>query len=353
MAHRIHRSFETPFVVNDHRILVTASLGVTVHRDPTERPQDLLSHADTAQYHAKENGRNRVEMFIPTLRPIFRRRLDHEKALRQALIEGQIVAYFQPQVELRTGRIVGAEALARWDHPTRGVLTAADFVPLAEESDLILEIDAAVRRSAIEARGRARPGRLRPRLPGSGATVLWPRQLAIDGAMTGLIDELQRLHCSPDDIGIELTETAIMANLDDASRQIDEIRAHGIKVALDDFGTGHSSLALLRSMTVDELKVDKSFVFALEADNRNVAIVRAMAALGRDLGLTVVAEGVETLDQAALLRTLHCDHGQGFLWSSAVPLGELCLLIQADLWRKTPASALLGRGAEPLPMARP
>ena len=119
MAHRIHQSFETPFVVNDHRILVTASLGVTVHRDPTERPQDLLGQADTAQYHAKENGRNRVEVFVPTLRPIFRRRLDHERALRQALVEGQIVAYFQPQVELRTGRIVGAEALARWNHPTR------------------------------------------------------------------------------------------------------------------------------------------------------------------------------------------------------------------------------------------
>ena len=118
MAHRIHSSFETPFVINDHRILVTASVGVTIQRDLTERPQDLLSQADTAQYHAKENGRNRVEVFVPTLRPIFRRRLDHEKALRQALVEGQIVAYFQPQVDLATGRIVGAEALARWDHPT-------------------------------------------------------------------------------------------------------------------------------------------------------------------------------------------------------------------------------------------
>ena len=163
--------------------------------------------------------------------------------------------------------------------------------------------------------------------------------------MTGLIDEFERLHCSPGDIGIELTETAVMANLDDASRQIDEIRAQGIRVALDDFGTGQSSLAVLLSMTVDELKVDKSFVCDMEADNRNVAIVRAMAALGRDLGLVVVAEGVETLDQAALVRTLQCDHGQGFLWSSAVPLEELCLLVQADPWRRTEASELVGRGA--------
>ena len=347
MAHRIHQSFETPFVINDHRILVTASLGVTIHRDPTERPQDLLGQADTAQYHAKENGRNRVEVFIPTLRPIFRRRLDHEKALRQALVEGQIVAYFQPQVELPTGRIVGAEALARWNHPTRGLLTAADFVPLAEESDLILEIDAAVRRNAIEARAELT-------LAGCGPDFrVWcnisARQLAIDGAVTGLIDELRSLDCSPGDIGIELTETAVMANLDDASRQIDEIRSQGIKVALDDFGTGQSSLAVLLSMTVDELKVDKSFVCDMEADNRNVAIVRAMAALGRDLGLVVVAEGVETLDQAALVRTLQCDLGQGFLWSSAVPLGELCLLLQADPWRRTKTSELVGRGA-PVPL---
>ena len=339
MAHRIHRSFETPFVVNDHRILVTASLGVTVHRDPTERPQDLLSQADTAQYHAKENGRNRVEAFIPTLRPIFRRRLDHEEALRQALVEGQIVAYFQPQVELSTGRIVGAEALARWNHPARGVLTAADFVPLAEESDLILEIDAAVRRDAIGARAElARAG------CGPDFRVwcnISARQLAIDGAVTGLVDELYRLHCSPGEIGIELTETAVMANLDDASRQIDEIRSHGIKVALDDFGTGQSSLAVLMSMTVDELKVDKSFVLNMEVGNRNVAIVRAMAALGGDLGLIVVAEGVETLNQAALVRTLHCDHGQGFLWSGAVPLEELCLLVQADFWRRTTAAVAI------------
>ena len=151
-ARRIHQTFETPFTVSDRQVVVTASIGVTVVASAEVGPQDLLRQADMAQYQAKENGRNRVEVFAPALHPLARRRLDHEEALRKALLDGQIVAHFQPQVDLENGRIVGAEALARWNHPDRGVLSAAEFVPLAEESDLILEVDAAIRRGAIEAR---------------------------------------------------------------------------------------------------------------------------------------------------------------------------------------------------------
>jgi diguanylate cyclase (GGDEF)-like protein len=327
VAQRIHRSFMEPFVISHRHVTITASIGVTVSTDAHESPQDLLRQADLAQYQAKENGRNRVERFIPALHATSRRRLDREEALRVALAEHQIVAHFQPQVDLRNGRIVGAEALARWNHPDRGVLSAAEFVPLAEESDLILDVDAAVRRSAVEARMALFDAGL-----GSEFRVWFnisAHQLAAADPVAELMDDLSRARCAPAGVGIELTETAVMAHLDVAVRHINAVRDAGVHVALDDFGTGHSSLSLLRSMEVDELKVDRSFVSGMDSDPRDMAIVRAMAAMGRELGLVVVAEGVETLAQVANLRQLQCDRAQGFLWSPAVPLGQFLSLAQA------------------------
>ena len=328
-AHRIHRTFHEPFGISGRHVVVTASVGVTIGDGPGDGPQDLLFQADRAQYQAKESGRNRVQVYERALHPMSRRRLDHEEALRGALSEGQIVAYFQPQVDLVSGRIVGVEALARWEHPDRGVLPAAAFVPLAEESDLILEVDAAVRRSAIDARVALDQAGCGPDFR------VWCNISAHRLTMAGLADELaedlRRAGCEPVGIGIELTETAVMAHLASAAVHIDQIRRLSIRVALDDFGTGHSSLALLRSLTVDELKVDRSFVSDMGTDARNRAIIRAMTTLGRDLGLRVVAEGVETLAQATLLGRLHCHRAQGFLWSSAVPLSQLLPLVRGTL----------------------
>jgi diguanylate cyclase (GGDEF)-like protein len=337
VAHRIHQAFAAPFVLFNRQVPVTASVGVTVSRNATVGPQDLLQQADTAQYQAKENGRNRVEVFVPSLNRNARRRLDNEEALRDALNRGQIVAFFQPQVELSTGRMVGAEALARWDHPTRGVLSASEFVPLAEESDLILGIDSAVRRSAIQARVTLSEAGCDP------GFRIWcnasSRQLSATDPVADLLAALRYANCHPGGIGVELTETAVMANLEVAARHIDRVRSYGVHVALDDFGTGHSSLSLLRSLSVDEIKIDRSFVLGVGTDAPDTAIVRAVAALGRDLGLGVVAEGVETLSQATLLEGLRCDRAQGFLWSAAVPLDALLTLSQSDsLVRPVPLS---------------
>lgn len=325
-ARRIHDSFASPFSLASREVIVTASVGVTASPGGRVGPQDLLRQADMAQYSAKANGRNRVEVFIPALHPISRRRLDHEGALREALRDGQIVAYLQPQVDLRNGRIVGAEALARWEHPGRGVVSAADFVPLAEESDLIVAVDAAVRRSAIEAR-------LALARAGVGPTFrVWcnisARQLTSADPVSDVLDDLERAGCDPEGIGIEITETAVMAHLGHAAGRIGAVRQLAVRVALDDFGTGHSSLSLLRSMTVDELKVDRAFVKDMVTDKRDLAIVRAMTSLGKELGLQVVAEGVETLAQAAHLGRLQCDRAQGFLWSPAIPLREFLTLVQ-------------------------
>ncbi len=325
-AQRIHQVFESPFVISGRRIPVTASIGVTVSSGANEGPEHLLRQADTARYLTKESGRSRVELYVPTLQQASRRRVDHEVALREALVNGQIIAHFQPQVDLKTGRIVGAEALARWNHPQLGMLIAAEFMPLAEESDLVLEIDAVVRRSAIEARVSLTDMGCSPDFR------IWcnvsARQLTTTDPFADLMDELCRAGCDPAGIGIELTESAVLTDVTAATLHLEGVRRSDIRVALDDFGTGHSSLALLKSIPVDELKVDKSFVSGIGTDSCDTAIIRATTALGRDLGLRVVAEGVETLAQAGLLGNLQCHRAQGYLWSDAVSLGKLHTLVK-------------------------
>jgi len=206
------------------------------------------------------------------------------------------------------------------------MLIAAEFMPLAEESDLIHEIDAVVRRSAFEARVALAEAGCSPDFR------VWcnvsARQLTMTDPFADLLDDLLRADCSPAGIGIELTESAVLTDVTAATLHLEGVRRSDIRVALDDFGTGHSSFALLRSIPVDELKVDKSFVSGIGTDICDTAIIRATTALGRDLGLRVVAEGVETLAQAGHLGNLQCHRAQGYLWSDAVPLGKLHTLVK-------------------------
>ena len=325
-ARRIHRALQDPFLLFNRSVLITASVGVTASIGTSESSQDLLHQADLAQYRAKEDGGNRVEVFVPTLPQISRRKLDNEQSLRQALADGQITAHFQPQIDLRTGQIVGAEALARWNHPEFGMLGAADFISVAEDSDLILHVDAAVRRSAIDARVALAESGCDPEFR------MWcnvaARQLTTLDPVGELLEDLGRAECEASGFGIELSESAVTAHAGVAVNHINRIRGQGVRVSLDDFGTGHSSLALLRSLSVDELKVDRDFVVDIDSDVRRRAVAKAMMTLGKDLGLSVVAEGVETLDQAELLADLGCDRAQGFLWAPPAPLVELLAMVR-------------------------
>ncbi|MBV8462812.1 MAG: EAL domain-containing protein [Acidimicrobiales bacterium] len=347
-AQRVHRSFDKPFVLHGLSVPVTASLGVTFTTGGRVGASDLLRQADEAQYEAKEKGRNRVEVFSSSLHPSSRRRLDQEDELRRALANDEIIAHFQPQIELASGRVVGAEALARWNHPMRGVLSAAEFVPLAEQSDLILEVDKAVRASAIR-------GRVALADAGCGDDFrIWcnvsAHQLTTADPIGELVTQVTAAGCDPSGIGVELTETAVMAHLEVAARQFELVRGLSVRVALDDFGTGHSSLSLLRSLEVDELKIDRTFVAGMISSHRDLAIVRAMCSLGRDIGLMLVAEGVETLDQAAELNRLRCDRAQGFLWAPGVPLGEFLSLVHAR-WPTGAGGMGAGRRASRAPVS--
>jgi diguanylate cyclase (GGDEF)-like protein len=335
IAGRVLASFAEPFDFAGRSHRVSASIGIATNIDAADSAETLLSNADAALYRAKQAGRNRVETYDVDLGAAVQRRLDDEQDLREALANDQIEAWFQPEVDLETGRIVGAEALARWIHPTRGVINAVHFMPLAEDVGLVFEIDNRIVTSALE---------LRAGLKGSGIDDtfrIWCNvsagQLARVKPTERLISLLERTGCDPTLIGIEITETAILADVAAAAHELAAAQRLGIKVALDDFGTGHSSLTLLHSLPFDRVKIDQTFVRELSRGGVAAAIVRSVLTLGHDLGLDVVAEGVETSDQAAQLRELGCRYAQGYLFARALPIDELTRRLHAQQLGTNPA----------------
>jgi diguanylate cyclase (GGDEF)-like protein len=319
VATRIVSAFAEPFTAEGRSLELSASVGVAVS-EGAETPDDLCMQADVAQYRAKRAGGNRVVVFDAELRGDLVRRTNDSADLRRGLANGEIRAYYQPVMELSSNRVAGAEALARWSHPTRGVLDAGEFIGLAEQAHLIASIDACVLRDAISARARLAKE--------TGANVrFWCNISATHFARAEPAARLGRLleelSCPPDAVGIELTETAILPDVDAAAREMAAARRLGVRVAIDDFGTGHSSLTLLRSLPVDVVKIDRSFVNGIATDDRDAAIVRNVVRLATDLGIDVVAEGIERVEQAAILREMGCGFAQGFLWSRAVPLDAL------------------------------
>ena len=328
IAERVAGALAAPFSVAGRRFNVSASIGIATNLDAADDGETLLSHADAAQYRAKRGGRNRIEVFDIELRESIQRRLGDEQELRDALTRGEIVAWYQPEVELLTGRVVGAEALARWVHPERGLLDAGKFVPLAEEAGLVFRLDDRIVTSAVEARAGLAHAGIDPRFR------IWcnvsSRQLARTHPLERLASVLTAMACEPSQIGIEITETAILPDVKAAAYEIAAARELGIKVALDDFGTGHSSLTLLRSLPIDRVKIDQSFVRELTLDANDAAIVRSVITLANDLGLEVVAEGVETPEQAQVLAHLGCQYAQGYLWARALPIEQLTAQLAAQ-----------------------
>lgn len=329
VAHRVAAALDAPFEVCGRRLSVTASIGVTTNRHSADDGEALLSHADAAQYRAKELGRARVEVFDNGLRETIERRLEKQEELRDAIASGAIVPWYQPEIDMATGEIIGAEALARWLHPARGVLAAGTFIETAEQAALTPMLDRRIITGAVRTRARLRDAGL----VGSDFRVWFNvshDQLTRSNPADRLARLLDRTSCEPNLIGIEITETAVLSDIDAVAHELDVIRSSGVKVALDDFGTGHSSLTLLRSLPIDRVKIDRSFIRDVTTDERDAAIVRHLVALAHDLSLDLVAEGVETPEQVGRLRELGCRHAQGFLWSKAVPVEELTALVAAQ-----------------------
>jgi EAL domain-containing protein (putative c-di-GMP-specific phosphodiesterase class I) len=282
--------------------------------------ENLIKYADTALYLAKEQGRNTFRFFSPDLDAKVRARMHLENDLRLAVERGEFILHYQPQIELVSGRIIGVEALLRWLHPQRGLVTPAAFIPAAEETGLILPIgEWALRAACLQARAWEESGRPRLRV----AVNISGKQLNGADIVGTVRRTLTDTRCDPHMLGLEITESAVMADPPDAIRVIRALHGLGVEVSIDDFGTGYSSMAYLKRFAVDRLKIDATFVRGTPEDKEDVAIVQATIALARQFRLRVTAEGVETAAQRAFLRTHHCDAIQGFLVGAPVPSQDL------------------------------
>ncbi len=320
LAERVRDGFERPFSIFGVDVRQTVSVGVAVHEDPgVQAVADLLGQADLAMYEAKQRGRNRREMFDDRMRSRLEARTTLEQELRTAIVREELMVHYQPEVELLSRQIVGVEALLRWDHPTRGLLPAAEFIDVAEDAGLIHDLGRFVltRASADVATLAAGQNRLTLRVNVSA------REFVRGNLAADVADALAASGFAASALCLEVTEHTIMSDPELADRQIEELRSLGVKFAIDDFGVGYSSLAQLKRFAMDAVKIDRSFVADLPGARDSRAIVGSILGLARALSLDVVAEGVETEEQARCLRLLGCERAQGYLFGRAMPIDDL------------------------------
>jgi diguanylate cyclase (GGDEF)-like protein/PAS domain S-box-containing protein len=313
-----------PIPVDGHVLQVTASIGISVHpRDGTD-VTTLLKNADTAMYRAKDAGRNTFRFYAPEMNADAVDRLRLESDLRKAVSNNELLIHYQPQVEFESGRIVAAEALVRWRHPKKGLVSPGDFIPLAEETGLIVSIgEWVLNHVCAQVRAWRDAGGDHPKI----AVNLSPRQFH-QANLLDMIQQTLREHDLPAEmIELEITESTLMYNPEEASNLLGELNRRGFRLSVDDFGTGYSSLAYLKRFPLHALKIDRSFVQDIETNRDSAAIAAAVISLAHSLGLKVVAEGVETVNQMEFLRGLMCDIAQGYLHGRPMPAEELMAML--------------------------
>ena len=322
LAGRVEAALAEPFRVGNEDVVLTASIGVAMARSSTDRPEVLLRDADAAMYRAKERGRARVEVADRSLHDRAVARLRVEAELRTALARGEIVAHYEPLVSLETGEIVGVEALARWRHPRRGLLDPAAFLPVAEDSGLIVQVDEAVlQRALTDATAWRRV--LGPERGLLLSVNVSSRNLLSGDLVDAVRDALAAHDWAADELAIELTEGVLLHDDEALQRTLADLRELGVSIVVDDFGTGFSSLGYLHRFPVDTVKIDRSFVERLGARGSEAALVAAVVGMADALGLQTIGEGVETAAQRDALAELGCRLAQGFLFSPPVGPGEL------------------------------
>lgn len=316
IAQRIQDELSQPFMLDKNSAFATASIGIALSSSGYDRPEDILRDADIAMYRAKENGKARYEVFDHGMHARAVSRLQLESDLRQAIENKEFCVYYQPIVSLETGRLAGFEALVRWNHPRRGLVSPADFIPVAEETGLIVPIGQWVLNEAC-----AQVRKWQVDSPGHRALSLSVNLSARQVAQPDLLEQIRRAldtsKLNPHCLKLEITESVVMENAEAAALMFKQLRSLGVQLSIDDFGTGYSSLSYLHRFPLNYLKIDRSFVSRLTTDDDN-AIVRTISTLAHNLGMQVIAEGIETDKQYQQLKMLGCEYGQGYLFSRPV-----------------------------------
>lgn len=324
-ARLILDQLRVPYLIDGHELHSGGSIGISMYPDDGEDVDALLRAADTAMYSAKEKGRNTHQFYTPSLRIAAEKRLSVENGLRQALVRKELLLYYQPKIDLKTGRIFAAEALLRWQKPDGAIVSCGAFIDIAEESGLILPIGEWALRNACQQLKRWRDSEF-PELQVS--VNLSARQFYQAGFQHVVAGILQETELSPAALELEITESMLMQPGEDNLQTLAQLKAMGVQLSVDDFGVGYSSLAYLRRFPVSVLKIDRSFVNGVGENHGDAEIVSAIIAMARSLRLKVVAEGVEHAQQAAFLKEQGCDAAQGFYYSKPVPADAFAALLR-------------------------
>jgi predicted signal transduction protein with EAL and GGDEF domain len=317
IAEKLINVVSQPYKIEEHELTVTASVGISIYPDDGRDAGSLMRNADTSMYSAKEAGRNRYQLYSEDQNSSATGRPGLERELRGAIERGEIFTVYQPQIEPTTGRVIGMEAFMRWQHPRLGLVSPADFIPVAEDSGLIIALGERVMRdSCLQARRWCDDHGV-----GSVAvniSAVQFRQVNFTDIVLGVVAETG---LRPECLELEVTESVVMRGVESVMHTMRTLDASGVKVAIDDFGTSYSSLSYLRQFGANRLKIDKSFIHDLP-DKDAQAIVHTIVAMGRSLGLRVIAEGVETETQAKFLQSIGCNESQGYLYAKPMVASE-------------------------------
>lgn len=325
IAETIHAGSRAKFNLDKRSVHAEASLGIAVYPRDGDTPDELIKHADTAMYHAKEQGRGCYKFFAPELNAVATRRLNMEHELRKALENDEFLVYYQPKYDCTGGRLTGAEALVRWLHPQKGMVPPSEFISLAEETGQIKPLGEWVLATASRQISAWRNAGL----PAFRISVnLSPHQFRDAEICASVAQILKDCQLEANDLELEVTEGAVMENTAASIDNLRRLHSMGVRLSVDDFGTGYSSLAYLKALPIHALKIDRSFVVDMLSDSRARAIVSTIIVLAHNLGLDVIAEGVETEPQKLQLEKFHCDECQGYLFSRPLPRAEFQSLLQ-------------------------
>jgi len=335
MARRIQEKLQSPFNLSGHEVFTTTSVGIALSSTGYDHPETMLRDADTAMYRAKAQGKACYEVFDKGMHTHAVYVLQMENDLRRAIDREELRVYYQPIVSLDSGQLAGFEALIRWQHPARGFINPADFIPLAEDTGLIVPLGLWILRKACQ-----QLSQWQWQSPGNRSLFmsvnLSGKQVAQPGLVNQISDILEETHVEARHLKLEITESAVMDNAEMAVQLLNRLKALGVQLSIDDFGTGYSSLGYLHRFPVNTLKIDRSFVGRIGEAAENIEIVRTIVSLADNMGMEVVAEGVETLSQLAQLRKLNCQYGQGYLFSRPVDADSVSAWIsRRPHWQET------------------
>lgn len=329
VAERAQKALMQPLSLTGHEVYTSASIGITLSTVGYEHPESILRDADTAMYHAKEKGKARYEIFDAVMHSRAVARLQMENDLRRAVERNEFMVYYQPIVSLGSGRLAGFEALVRWQHPQQGFVSPSDFISIAEETGLIFELGRWVLNESCR-QMRAWHREFPNHAPMTISVNLSGKQFTQPDLIEQIQQTLEETGLEARYLKLEITESVVMENAEIAKSMLMQLRALGVNLSIDDFGTGYSSLSYLHRFPVNTLKIDRSFIGNMSVGNENTEIVRTVLTLANNLGMDVVAEGVETEKQLEQLKEMHCDYGQGYLFAKPMNAEAATALVERE-----------------------